>query len=112
MVQCETVLIAVYQHGEKVSQFEVPAYTRTPENFIHRMGELQAEYMNISAHYGKGLSVADFGLWLLTRANFEPTSQEHEEEPPEVSEYDPGPEVDDEGGMSEYRNMLPDDPLM
>lgn len=28
---------------------------------------------------------------------------EPEEEPP-VAEYDPGPEVDDEGGMSEYRH--------
>jgi hypothetical protein len=26
---------------------------------------------------------------------------------PEPDEYDPGPEVDDEGGMSEYRGWLP-----
>ena len=26
---------------------------------------------------------------------------------PEPEEYDPGPEVDDEGGMSEYRGWLP-----
>jgi hypothetical protein len=32
-----------------------------------------------------------------------------EEEPEPVEEYDPGPECDDEGGMSEYRYMLPDD---
>jgi len=29
--------------------------------------------------------------------------------PPEPAEYDPGPEVDDEGGMSEYRYELPED---
>jgi hypothetical protein len=28
---------------------------------------------------------------------------------PEPDEYDPGPEVDDEGGMSEYRYTLPED---
>ena len=28
---------------------------------------------------------------------------------PEPEEYDPGPEVDDEGGMSEYRYILPED---
>jgi hypothetical protein len=26
---------------------------------------------------------------------------------PEPEEYDPGPEADDEGGMSEYRHVLP-----
>lgn len=31
---------------------------------------------------------------------------------PEVSEYDPGPEVDDEGGMSEYRHLPAEDPPM
>jgi hypothetical protein len=30
-----------------------------------------------------------------------------EEPEPEPEEYDPGPEVDDEGGMSEYRGWLP-----
>jgi hypothetical protein len=30
-----------------------------------------------------------------------------EPEPPEPEEYDPGPEADDEGGMSEYRGWLP-----
>jgi hypothetical protein len=33
---------------------------------------------------------------------------EPEEEPP-VVEYDPGPEIDDEGGMSECRYILPED---
>ncbi|MGH3222572.1 MAG: hypothetical protein ACRDPY_28400 [Streptosporangiaceae bacterium] len=33
---------------------------------------------------------------------------EPEEEPP-VVEYDPGPEVDDQGGASEYRYLLPED---
>jgi predicted nucleic acid-binding Zn-ribbon protein len=28
---------------------------------------------------------------------------------PEPDDYDPGPEVDDEGGMSEYRYTLPED---
>jgi len=28
---------------------------------------------------------------------------------PEPEEYDPGPEIDDEGGMSEYRYVLPED---
>jgi hypothetical protein len=28
---------------------------------------------------------------------------------PEPEEYDPGPEADDEGGMSEYRYVLPED---
>lgn len=37
---------------------------------------------------------------------------EREPEPePESEDYDPGPEVDDEGGMSEYRHVLPDDPF-
>lgn len=30
-----------------------------------------------------------------------------EEEPP-AEEYDPGPEIDDEGGMSEHRHYTPD----
>jgi hypothetical protein len=30
---------------------------------------------------------------------------------PEPDEHDPGPEVDDEGGMSEYRYILPEDYL-
>ena len=33
----------------------------------------------------------------------------HEEEP-EPAEYDPGPEADDEGGMSEYRHAGLEDP--
>ncbi len=28
----------------------------------------------------------------------------HPHDEPEAEEYDPGPEVDDEGGMSEYRH--------
>jgi hypothetical protein len=32
-----------------------------------------------------------------------------EEPKPEPEEYDPGPEIDDEGGMSEYRYLLPED---
>ena len=28
---------------------------------------------------------------------------------PEPDDFDPGPEVDDEGGMSEYRYILPED---
>ena len=28
---------------------------------------------------------------------------------PDPGEYDPGPEADDEGGMSEYRYILPED---
>jgi hypothetical protein len=34
---------------------------------------------------------------------------EPEEEDPPVEDFDPGPEVDDEGGMSEYRHQEPDD---
>lgn len=34
---------------------------------------------------------------------------EEAEEEPEPEEYDPGPECDDEGGMSEYRYILPED---
>lgn len=33
---------------------------------------------------------------------------EEDEEPP-AGEYDPGPEIDDEGGMSEYRHYEPDE---
>jgi hypothetical protein len=46
----------------------------------------------------------------------EPTTREIEPEsadwhdPPDPEPYDPGPEIDDEGGMSEYRHVLPDDP--
>jgi hypothetical protein len=35
-------------------------------------------------------------------------ADEPEEEPP-VAEHDPGPEIDDRGGMSEYRYTLPED---
>ena len=34
---------------------------------------------------------------------------EREEDEPEPEPYDPGPECDDEGGMSEYRHILPED---
>lgn len=43
----------------------------------------------------------------------EPTNREIEPDPPgwydvpDPQEHDPGPEVDDEGGMSEYRGWLP-----
>jgi hypothetical protein len=34
----------------------------------------------------------------------------HGQDPdPEPEEYDPGPEIDDEGGMSEYRYVMPED---
>jgi hypothetical protein len=32
------------------------------------------------------------------------------EEEPELEDYDPGPEVDDEGGMSEYRHAGMEEP--
>lgn len=31
-----------------------------------------------------------------------------DQDPPEPQDHDPGPEVDDEGGMSEYRHLDPD----
>ena len=34
---------------------------------------------------------------------------EEGDDQPEPEEYDPGPEADDEGGMSEYRYTLPED---
>jgi hypothetical protein len=37
------------------------------------------------------------------------TLADEPEPEPEPEEYDPGPEVDDEGGMSEYRYILPED---
>lgn len=41
-----------------------------------------------------------------------PDSDLHDEEDlPEPVEYDPGPEADDEGGMSEFRHELPGDPF-
>jgi hypothetical protein len=33
------------------------------------------------------------------------------EDAPEPGEHDPGPEIDDDGGMSEYRHSGPGDPL-
>jgi hypothetical protein len=39
--------------------------------------------------------------------NRQPDYADDEEPEPEPGEYDPGPEVDDEGGMSEYRGWLP-----
>jgi hypothetical protein len=38
-------------------------------------------------------------------------SADAEQDEPEPEEYDPGPEIDDEGGMSEYRHALPGDPF-
>jgi hypothetical protein len=35
----------------------------------------------------------------------------YEPEEPEPEDYDPGPEADDEGGMSEYRYVQPEDYL-
>jgi chromosome segregation ATPase len=32
-----------------------------------------------------------------------------DEDEPKPAEYDPGPEIDDEGGMSEYRYLWPED---
>lgn len=32
--------------------------------------------------------------------------EEEYDDPPESNEWDPGPEVDDEGGMSEVRNQI------
>jgi hypothetical protein len=39
----------------------------------------------------------------------EPGPEDEPEEEPEPDPWDPGPEIDDEGGMSEYRYALPDD---
>ena len=40
-----------------------------------------------------------------------PDEPEEYEEEPESEDYDPGPECDDEGGMSEHRHMIePGDP--
>ena len=52
------------------------------DNALDRIGELEAEHQ------------AD-------------VRREHDG--PDADDYDPGPEVDDEGGMSEYRYILPED---
>lgn len=38
-----------------------------------------------------------------------PDPDEDQADQPEPAPYDPGPEVDDEGGMSEYRYVMPED---
>ena len=38
-----------------------------------------------------------------------PDPDEDQAEGPEPEPYDPGPEIDDEGGMSEYRYPMPED---
>ena len=38
-----------------------------------------------------------------------PDPDEDQADEPEPAPYDPGPEIDDEGGMSEYRYLLPED---
>lgn len=40
-----------------------------------------------------------------------PDPDEDQADEPEPAPYDPGPEIDDEGGMSEYRYLLPEDYL-
>ena len=39
---------------------------------------------------------------------YDPEDEDQADEP-ELPEHDPGPEADDEGGMSEYRYILPED---
>jgi hypothetical protein len=47
----------------------------------------------------------------MTQVNyFGPADPDDREEEPPVEGWDPGDEVDDEGGMSEYRYDWPDDP--
>jgi hypothetical protein len=46
----------------------------------------------------------------LTREHpLDPDPDEDQAEEPEPEPYDPGPEIDHEGGMSEYRYVLPED---
>lgn len=49
-----------------------------------------------------------FGIAYSLIAGQASNREELELEEPEPGEYDPGPEVDDEGGMSEYRYHEPE----
>ena len=40
---------------------------------------------------------------------FRDAMNDSEPSEPDTPEYDPGPEIDDEGGMSEYRHQDPPD---
>ena len=58
---------------------EVPAFTRTPENFKAAIEEEVAKYVYLSLRAGAGLSLGDFALRLLAVANGEPREQERPE---------------------------------
>ena len=53
----------------------------------------------------RGLPPVDFAEWARSAA-VTPARSYYDQEP-EPEDCDPGPEADDEGGMSEYRGWLP-----
>jgi hypothetical protein len=53
----------------------------------------------------RGLPPVDFAEW--ARAAAVQPARSYYDQDPEPEDCDPGPEADDEGGMSEYRGWLP-----
>ena len=71
----------------------------------HRLGQAQHSCVRRGGGHRYGECENDPATAAPQR---EGTSGDHTDEPeePEPDEYDPGPEVDDEGGMSEYRHAV------
>lgn len=62
---------------------------------------------------GEGFALAELVAdGVITQAQADDIAASwQEQDEPEPPEWDPGPEVDDEGGMSEYRHLAPEEPF-
>jgi chromosome segregation ATPase len=68
------------------------------DSALDRISELEAATPEAQqAEYEADVAVADLA------------ASGYDDDRPDLEEYNPGPECDDEGGMSEYRYVLPED---
>jgi hypothetical protein len=72
MIQCQIATVTIESEGN-VSQIEVPAYTREEADFRSTVNNHFDSYMR--ENIGGGHSIADFGMYLLAKAYFEPREQ-------------------------------------
>lgn len=99
-MKCELaeITVALTDAPGVMATFTVPSYTRTPDNFRERIAEIQADYIRYSEQTGQGLSVADYGMYLLSVASVKDPREQTESEGgtypdfgtnPDGSEYNP-----------------------
>jgi hypothetical protein len=75
---------------------------------VYALRDIAGKLGNLGAKLGKLADYASDSFDILQEVT---DTRAAEQEDPPVPDYDPGPEVDDEGGMSEHRYAVePDEP--